>query len=119
MSAIKSDGCSIPIDSLMQPFAIGRGEADMAGIGYAPCRTTVAEDIERGIDSLSDGQQSLFYFALAAAVFDLEWKAVAKLIKGFHADALRVPALSIFAIEEPETVYRLTICRESSARSGR
>jgi hypothetical protein len=60
MSAIKSDGCSIPIDSLMQPFAIGRGEADMAGIGYAPCRTTVAEDIERGIDSLSDGQQSLF-----------------------------------------------------------
>ncbi len=59
-------------------------------------------NIERGIDVLSDGQQSLFYFSLAAAAFDLERKAVTKSIKGFHADALRVPALSIFAIEEPE-----------------
>lgn len=61
-----------------------------------------AGNIERGIDVLSDGQQSLFYFALAAAVFDLERKAVTKSIEGFQADALRVPALSIFAIEEPE-----------------
>ena len=59
-------------------------------------------EIERGLDVLSDGQQSLFYFALAAAVFDLERDAVAAKIKGFRADELRIPALSIFGIEEPE-----------------
>ncbi len=58
--------------------------------------------IQRGLDALSDGQQSLFYFALAAAVFDLEKNAVAGKIKGFRTDDLRIPALSIFAIEEPE-----------------
>ena len=58
--------------------------------------------IERGLDVLSDGQQSLFYFALAAAVFDLERDAVSTKIKGFHADELGIPALSIFGIEEPE-----------------
>jgi putative ATP-dependent endonuclease of the OLD family len=58
--------------------------------------------IERGLDALSDGQQSLFYFALAAAVFDLERDAVGGKIKGFRTDELRIPALSIFAIEEPE-----------------
>ena len=59
-------------------------------------------DIERGLEVLSDGQQSLFYFALATAVFDLERDAVAGKVKGFRADELRIPALSIFAIEEPE-----------------
>lgn len=58
--------------------------------------------IERGLDVLSDGQQSLFYFALAAAVFDLERDAVATKIKGFRAEELRIPALSVFGIEEPE-----------------
>ncbi|MEZ0085224.1 AAA family ATPase [Bradyrhizobium japonicum] len=58
--------------------------------------------IERDLDALSDGQQSLFYFALAASVFDLEKDAAAGKIKGFRADELRIPALSIFAIEEPE-----------------
>lgn len=59
-------------------------------------------EIERGLDALSDGQQSLFYFALAAAVFDLEREAVAGKIQGFRAEELRIPALSIFGIEEPE-----------------
>ncbi len=58
--------------------------------------------IERGLEALSDGQQSLFYFALAAAVFDLERAAVAGEIGGFEAEDLMIPALSIFAIEEPE-----------------
>ena len=58
--------------------------------------------IERGLDALSDGQQSLFYFALAAAVFDLERAAVAGKIGGFDTEDLTIPALSIFAIEEPE-----------------
>lgn len=57
---------------------------------------------ERGLDALSDGQQSLFYFALAAAVFDMERQVATGKIKGFHKDQLRIPALSIFALEEPE-----------------
>jgi putative ATP-dependent endonuclease of the OLD family len=57
---------------------------------------------ERGLDSLSDGQQSLFYFALAAAVFDLERQVVAGEVDGFRDHQLRIPALTIFALEEPE-----------------
>ena len=59
-------------------------------------------EIERGLDVLSDGQQSIFYFALTAAVFDLERDAVDAKLKGFRADELRIPALSILGIEEPE-----------------
>ncbi|OBY84515.1 ATP-dependent endonuclease [Delftia sp. JD2] len=57
---------------------------------------------ERSLDALSDGQQSLFYFALAAAVFDLEREVVAGTVKGFRDDTLRIPALTLFALEEPE-----------------
>jgi putative ATP-dependent endonuclease of OLD family len=57
---------------------------------------------ERGLDVLSDGQQSLFYFALAAAVFDLERAVVAGTVEGFRDDNLRIPALTLFALEEPE-----------------
>jgi putative ATP-dependent endonuclease of OLD family len=57
---------------------------------------------ERGLDALSDGQQSLFYFALAAAVFDLERQVVAGKVEGFLDDQLRIPALTLFALEEPE-----------------
>lgn len=57
---------------------------------------------ERGLEALSDGQQSLFYFALSAAVFDMERQAVKDKVAGFHTDQLRIPALSIFALEEPE-----------------
>lgn len=57
---------------------------------------------ERGLDALSDGQQSLCYFALAAAVFDMEREVAGGKVEGFHKDQLRIPALSIFALEEPE-----------------
>ena len=57
---------------------------------------------ERGLDALSDGQQSLFYFALVAAVFDMERQVVKGEVVGFHTEQLRIPALSIFALEEPE-----------------
>ncbi|MCQ8239411.1 ATP-dependent nuclease [Rhizosaccharibacter radicis] len=57
---------------------------------------------ERGLDALSDGQQSLFYFALVAAVFDMERQVVTGKVDGFQQDQLRIPALSIFALEEPE-----------------
>ncbi|MAZ10509.1 MULTISPECIES: AAA family ATPase [unclassified Limnobacter] len=57
---------------------------------------------ERGLDALSDGQQSLYYFALAAAVFDLEREVVAGTVEGFREDTLHIPALTLFALEEPE-----------------
>lgn len=57
---------------------------------------------DRGLEALSDGQQSLFYFALAAAVFDVERAAVVGHIEGFRSEELNVPALTIFAVEEPE-----------------
>ena len=60
------------------------------------------QNIQRDLDSLSDGQQSLFYFALAAAVFDMERQVVAEEVEGFRTDGLVVPALTIFAMEEPE-----------------
>jgi putative ATP-dependent endonuclease of OLD family len=61
-----------------------------------------ADGQEHSLDALSDGQQSLFYFALAAAVFDLERKIVAKGVEGFVQDEMRIPALTLFAMEEPE-----------------
>lgn len=57
---------------------------------------------QRSLDALSEGQQSLFYFALVAAVFDMERKVLEDQVEGFHTDLLSVPALSIFALEEPE-----------------
>ena len=60
------------------------------------------DGFERGLEALSDGQQSLFYFALAATVFDLERSVVSGKIEGFNVEELRIPALTIFALEEPE-----------------
>lgn len=60
--------------------------------------------VSQGIDRLSDGLKSLFYFALVGATFDIEEAACAA-GPGEHAisaDELRLPALKIFAIEEPE-----------------
>lgn len=77
-----------------------RFEEVVARIGVMFKRGPAGED--RGLEALSDGQQSLFYFALAAAVFDVERAAVAGQIKGFRAEDLSVPALTLFAVEEPE-----------------
>lgn len=74
---------------------------------------------ERGLDALSDGQQSLFYFALAAAVFDLEHKVVAGDVEGFLDDQLRIPALTLFALEEPEIISHPISSRVSSTRYDR
>lgn len=77
-----------------------RFEEVVARIGVMFKRGPAGED--RGLEALSDGQQSLFYFALAAAVFDVERAAVAGRIQGFRAEELSVPALTLFAVEEPE-----------------
>jgi putative ATP-dependent endonuclease of OLD family len=92
---------------------------------------------QRELDALSDGQKSLFYFSLAAAVFDIERKLVQQsatnnpnergtyeedqeteldqnieaistddqepsLGTNFYSERLQSPALTIFALEEPE-----------------
>jgi putative ATP-dependent endonuclease of OLD family len=71
---------------------------------------------EHEIDDLSDGQRSLFYFALVAAVFDVEQQVVQSKTKGFNAEDFRAPALSLFAMEEPENhlspYYLARIMRE-------
>lgn len=77
-----------------------RFEEVIARVGVLFKRGPAGSD--RDLDTLSDGQQSLFYFALAAAVFDIERAAVAGTISGFHAEDLTIPALTLFAVEEPE-----------------
>ena len=92
---------------------------------------------QRELDALSDGQKSLFYFALTAAVFDVERKLIQQSTgntsngltsgadnketeleehnislavddeelhsrTGFYSERLQTPALTIFALEEPE-----------------
>lgn len=77
-----------------------RFEEVVARVGVLFKRGPAGKD--RGLEALSDGQQSLFYFALAAAVFDVERAAVAGTIEGFRAEELSIPALTLFAVEEPE-----------------
>ena len=80
---------------------------------------------ERGLEALSDGQRSLLYFALAAAVLDLERRVVRGKVEGFRADELRIPALTVLALEEPENhlspYYLARIIRQirSLVKSGR
>jgi putative ATP-dependent endonuclease of OLD family len=80
---------------------------------------------ERDLDALSDGQKSLFYFSLVASIFEIERKLIDKTNEptkneiddqdnqenadineykstGFHANRIQIPALTIFAFEEPE-----------------
>lgn len=65
---------------------------------------------EQELDTLSDGQRSLFYFSLVSAVFDIEQSLVTtaknsvtdERRKIYDLDQLKIPALTIFALEEPE-----------------
>lgn len=59
------------------------------------------------LDRLSDGMKSLFYFALVAAVFDVERQAALDAAKPgeeqpFDLERLAPPALTVLAVEEPE-----------------
>lgn len=59
-----------------------------------------------GIDHLSDGQRSLFHFALVKGLLDLKL-GLERDVKGgrtppFAATFMRAPALTIFCFEEPE-----------------
>ncbi len=58
------------------------------------------------VEDLSDGQRSLFHFALVKALLDLKLGLEADVADGkkppFSATFMRAPALTIFAFEEPE-----------------
>ena len=56
----------------------------------------------RALEELSDGQRSIFHLAMTAATLDVEKNVVAGKRKGFRADLIDVPALTLIAIEEPE-----------------
>lgn len=62
------------------------------------------DDADHLLDRLSEGQKSLFYFALAVAVFEVEQRVVATQAGalGISRDALSPPALTLLAVEEPE-----------------
>lgn len=59
-----------------------------------------------GIEDLSDGQRSLFHFALVKSLLDFKLGLEAEVAAGkkppFAANFMRAPALTIFAFEEPE-----------------
>ncbi len=59
----------------------------------------------RQLGELSEGQMSLLYFALSATLHNLIWdmqKTLPGSVKGFKAADFTYPALTIFALEEPE-----------------
>jgi putative ATP-dependent endonuclease of the OLD family len=58
---------------------------------------------ERGLDELSEGETSLFFFALAATLAQLESElAKGQPPEGFTELDVAPPALTIYAVEEPE-----------------
>lgn len=58
------------------------------------------------LEDLSDGQRSLFHFALVKALLDLKLDLEGEVAAGddlpFHPEFSRAPALTVFAFEEPE-----------------
>lgn len=72
--------------------------------------TDTEEQSQVGIDRLSDGLRSLFYFSLLVASFQVEQQAIAKdddesdeeSDGPFSNDTLNPPTLTVFAVEEPE-----------------
>ena len=68
-----------------------------ATLGPAPDR------LSAGVERLSEGQKSLFYFSLIAATFALEDKVIqSQTVAGLSADILAPAILSLLAVEEPE-----------------
>lgn len=59
-----------------------------------------------GVEDLSDGQRSLFHFALVKGLLDLKLTLEKEVGEGkkppFSVEFMRAPALTIFAFEEPE-----------------
>jgi len=60
-----------------------------------------SESVGSGVDTLSEGQKSLFYFAMLVATFELESSADDE-ASPFLCDVVEPPSLTLFAVEEPE-----------------
>jgi hypothetical protein len=54
------------------------------------------------MERLSDGLRSLFYFSMLGARFELEQLAATGQAAAFDFEAVELPILTVFAIEEPE-----------------
>jgi energy-coupling factor transporter ATP-binding protein EcfA2 len=61
-----------------------------------------AGDKEDGIDKLSDGQRSLFYLAIVAALFDVQQTVGESKSEAISREKLMPPVLNLLAVEEPE-----------------
>jgi len=82
-----------------------------------------------GVEDLSDGQRSLFHFALVKALLDLKLSLEKSAAAGdqiaFQAEFARAPALTVFAFEEPENhlapyfLSRLLTQLEALTETGR
>ena len=59
-------------------------------------------DKDDGIDRLSDGQRSLFYLAIVAALFDVQDAVGDSDSEAISRDKLLPPVLNVLAVEEPE-----------------
>ena len=59
-------------------------------------------DKEDGIEQLSDGQRSLFYIAIVAALFDVQERVGDSKSEALSRDKLAPPVLNVLAVEEPE-----------------
>jgi energy-coupling factor transporter ATP-binding protein EcfA2 len=59
-------------------------------------------DREDGIERLSDGQRSLFYLAIVAALFDVQEAVGRSESEAISRDKLMPPVLNLLAVEEPE-----------------
>jgi putative ATP-dependent endonuclease of the OLD family len=59
-------------------------------------------DKEDGIERLSDGQRSLFYLAIVAALFDVQESVGESDSEAISRDKLMPPVLNLLAVEEPE-----------------
>ncbi len=68
---------------------------------FAPSGTEASQS--QPLERLSDGQQSLFYFSLVGARFELEQQLATSAQPAlFDLEAAGLPILTLFAIEEPE-----------------
>ena len=100
-------------EALRDEYAAASTELRFAGSGFEEIVRDIGvvfpenNGTETDLAMLSEGQQSLFYLALVAAVFDVEGHIVdhnhSEVASGFQTDRfVTSPDLVIFALEEPE-----------------
>lgn len=101
-------------EALRDEYAAANTELRFAGSGFEEIVRDIGvvfpenDGTETDLSMLSEGQQSLFYLALVAAVFDVEGQIADYIHSGTEASGFQTerfiasPDLMIFALEEPE-----------------